>query len=194
MAKERKRHRTDQEKEQLIIGFEAQSPDLGKAWLKRQGVNHSWFYKMRQQYMATHPGWSPESPAQDPQPGATSFADLQDTEKRRLLAEYEAIPSERGGPRREPGEPSARQVWLDAHGIKGPVLHYYKNRLKSSHPSTALALNGTPKRHPPKSPTPTVLPSIQHILSVDDMINAFKVERDMLNEVIAKMERMRASN
>ncbi len=232
---------TNQEKEQLIIGFEDIPLDQRAKWLRSKKVDDGWFYRMRLKYFAEHPEFGTEAEAQPGPPQATSipFSKRTREEKLQLVREYKALPSDEvkrawreqyqisnhSGiltywSRRLPELPTAtlatsstpngspvntdrmalvaeyeklshgdKGAWLQEHQIDRKQMYDWKYGFGSRRSKLSKKLSLTP--HPPQQLLP---PPVKHILSVDDMINAFKVERDMLNEVITKMERMRSSH
>lgn len=195
--------RTDAEKEQIILAFE-EVPMMERAkWLQAQGFGTGYFYRMRLRYFESHPEFTIDQPAEAPPSRSPKvlFRDLSDDQKRKALAEYDQLPRERYIPGTDPDRVTPRQAWMGAYGVVSTSdISRYRSRLGLRPAlSTALTLNGqSPKPHPdrpPKSSVPEVLtPLPAHITTLEDAINAFKVERDMLNTVIAKMERMQAGH
>ncbi len=80
--------------------------------------------------------------------------------------------------------PAGKGKWLKDHGLNRQQIYDWKRQ------AADLPLRAK-RGKPPKVQQQLPIPSPHSILSVDDMINAFKVERDMLDQTIAKMERMR---
>lgn len=195
--------RTDAEREQIILAFEEVPVNGRGEWLRAQGLGTGYFYRMRLKYFETHPEFTIDQPAEAPPSSSPKvlFRDLSDDQKRKALAEYDQLPRERYIPGADPDRVTPRAAWRTVHGISTTSdISRYRDKLGLRPAlSTALALNGqSPKPRPdrpPKSSVPEVLtPLPAHITTLEDAINAFKVERDMLNTVIAKMERMKAGH
>lgn len=192
MAKQKRRTWTDEERERLIRGAEG-APLLGE-YLKSQGVNsHSWFTSMRRKYFASHPNFSLEAPA----PAVLSYKAANDAQRRQMIAEYKALPVQKYRPGR-PSGPTPRAQWLTAHGIqRTSLINSIQWKQEKARPTNGTAKRGRPlgSTNKPKqvsTVTPTHVPQPHAPASLDDAINAFKVERDMLSVTIDKLERMRA--
>lgn len=201
MAKKKTRHMwTDEERERLIIGAE-HTPGTLKDYLKSQGINsNGWFSKMRREYIAAHPDFDvtvlqageaiePPKPKRGHPPKPLAFIDADESQKRKLIQEYQSLPRERFYYGKEPG-PSQKKLWLTAHGLsEGRIVRYYAKTLgassnhKQPRPVKTLAVAAA-------EALPLTKPA--HVASLDDAINAFKVERDMLDAFIVKLERMKA--
>ena len=135
-SKKRRKIWTDQEKGELIAGYEAQPVNKRIAYLRQHGANGGWFYRMRKAYLAQHgqppavPVVTLQSPAlRESVPASvrnrgnvSKFAILPDDEKRRLILEYQAL------------QPAGRTLWRQSHGdpdkpMTEAMVAYWKARL-----------------------------------------------------------------
>lgn len=236
MPKRRRKNRTEQEREQIIMAYEAIPVSQRKTWLASVAkINPGYFYRMRKRFLAAHPEFQLTDVAEVPVTAAVTsvvpFTSMSREDKLAAIQEYDKLPREEKKAWREAHqlddgsgtmtywrkqfarEPKTAMVrsnglplvtpelfreyealngmrrkgeWLKAHGMNRNQFYQYHHQINGT--------TANPVGRPTKYSQATVLPSVQHVLSVDDMINAFKVERDMLTDVITKMERMRAGH
>lgn len=160
---------TDEQKAQILI--EAEKAESVSEYARQHGINPLTFLQMRKRFFRSHPDFDPTTAPSSPAPKPLTTPNGLGKDKAALLAEYDTLPRGQARP------------WLEQHNISRQTIYDWRYELKrginrKSHRSTAP---------PPLPPSPSHPPP-----SLDDAINAFKVERDMLNTTIEKLERMRA--
>jgi len=120
---------TDEEKLELIRGYEAVPEHEKIAWLKERRANGGWFYRVRQKMKEKYPSGSMKSaPSNQPAPetpAAVALRDHSDAEKRLLIKQHDNLATR-----------EEKVAFREQYAVSEGMMVYYRAKLsrKASKP------------------------------------------------------------